>query len=84
MVYGIDIPLGTTAFAVTVGAGGNGGSGAGNIAPANGGSSSVTIPGYGTITAAGGAAAGNTSAEGASPGLVSFNGTTYIGGALAT
>jgi hypothetical protein len=84
--YGVDIPTGTTAFTVTVGAGGT----PGTVSVDNGtpgGSGSVAIKGYAStpLTAAGGAiGTGFTSQNGGSPGNQTLNGTTYYGGAVQT
>jgi hypothetical protein len=86
LVYGVDIPLSTTTFTVTTGAG-SPGMGYANPAVA-GGNTTITIPGYGTLTAAGGAP-GNGLARGNSPGNEVFGppgptlNTTYFGGAAA-
>lgn len=80
LVYGVDIPIGTTTLTVTVGGGGAGGSGSGN-AGTPGGDSSVAGTGLVTITAAGGA--GGTIggvAVGRGPGDQTLNTETYTGG----
>lgn len=81
--YGVDIPLGTTTFTVTVPVGGQGGS-IPNYAPGNGGDAIVSIPGYGTITAPGGAAnnffGGENSGRGTNPGAQTVHDTNYPGG----
>lgn len=83
LVYGVDIPLGTTTLTGVVGPGGVGGSIA-NINGGNGTGTSVVVPGYGTITAAGGAASGAPGFFG--QGVVPFthNDVVYQGGAEAT
>lgn len=92
LIYGTNVPLGTTTFSVTVGGGGNGGN-PGNPTGTNGGTSSVTISVYGTITATGGVASANNSGNpnwggnsfyGASPGNKLFDGIQYFGGGVAT
>jgi hypothetical protein len=83
LVYGTDIPTSTTSFTVTIGTGGTGTPTSGN--PGN--PSSITIAGYGTITAAagaGGTGGGGGSVTGASPGNQTINGTPYYGGATQT
>ncbi|MBY0442027.1 MAG: hypothetical protein K2Q25_07820, partial [Mycobacteriaceae bacterium] len=82
LVYGTDTSAST--FSVTVGAPGAGA----NVIPGNnataGTASSVTASGYGTLSAAGGAAMANASVIGESPGNYAFNNIGYIGGAVST
>lgn len=81
LVYGVDIPIGTTTLTVNVGSGGAGGVGAGNVG-ADGTASTVTGTGLVTLTAAGGkGGAGGTNAVGHGPGNQVLNTVTYPGGA---
>lgn len=78
--YGTDIPVSTTWFSVTIEPGGVGGRAFQAGSPGSG--TSVTIPGYGTLTAAGGGAgAGANNYPGPSPGNYVFDDVTYPGGA---
>jgi hypothetical protein len=92
--YGVDIPLSTTTFTVTVGFGGAPGLNIFGIAQPGsvGNGCSVVITGYGTLTAAGGSAGpANSSGDlypGLSPGNQTFgpvgptHNTVYQGGAI--
>lgn len=86
LIYGVDIPLGTTSLTVTVGGAGTGGSGSGNPGTP-GGASSVAATGMVTLTApggAGGGAGGHSTggvAIGRGPGNQTLNTVTYTGGA---
>jgi hypothetical protein len=85
LVYGVDVPLTTTTFSVVVGAGGQGGIVFVDDAGYPGTNSTVTITGYGTLTAAGGAGGAGDAADdpsyGQAAGDVTVNGADYIGGA---
>lgn len=84
LIYGIDIPIGTTSLAVFVGSGGAGGSGAGNPGAAGTASTVSIITGLGvtTITAAAGAGGGAGGiAVGHGPGDQLLHTETYAGGA---
>lgn len=83
LTYGVDVPISTTTFSVSVGSGGLSPAPGGNPGYAGGGSS-VSIVGYASspLSAGGGAGAsgiGGNSA-GLSPGNETFNGETYYGG----
>lgn len=90
--YGVDIPLSTTHFTVNVGNGGGGGISFTN--GSNGGTTTVTITGYGTVSATGGAGGVYNSSggpyTGASPGTETFgptgptHNTPYYGGNVQT
>lgn len=80
---GADIPWSATQISVTVGAGGAQPANSDHAGPNNGASTSITVTGYGTSTAAGGT--GKTGAQnGGSPGSRTLNGTTYTGGSGGT
>lgn len=92
LVRGVNIPWATTSITVTVGAGGAGGVTTltnGNAPGSAGGATTVVIPGYGTITANGGAGGsgtnppGGSTTYGKSPGNVNWNNVPYVGGAVA-
>lgn len=74
LVYGVDIPLGTTELTGTIGQGGlSAGVGC-----------TVVVPGGPTITTAGGAYSGASGFFGESPGTFQYNGIPYAGGGEAT
>lgn len=77
LVYGTDIPVGTTELTVMVGAGGAAGD-----SPTAGGKSWISGTGVKTLTAAGGAAGGSSVASGGGegPGNTTYQGRTYFGG----
>lgn len=79
LVRGVNVPQSTTQIQITVGKGNSSTFGAGNP----GDPTVVTITGYGTLTAAGGAggSASNLDTPGKSPGNITFEGELYIGGA---
>lgn len=84
LVYGVDIPLSTTTFTVTVGAGGIGGAdGTFGFPGSAGGDTTIAITGLASSIAAAGGAGGNggTNGAGTGPGPITFNGVTYPGGA---
>lgn len=77
-----DIPTGTTAFTVHIGAGGAGGAAAPHI-PVHGGvgeDTTVTITGYPTITATGGPGPVTSGQFGENAANIVFQGVTYFGG----
>ncbi|ALA07820.1 hypothetical protein SEA_FAYELY_8 [Mycobacterium phage Fayely] len=85
---GVDIPWSITAITGSLGAGGS--AGAGGIylsggAGGNGGNTTATVSGYGTVTALGGAGGNNRNLDtaGKSPGTINWQGIDYVGGAEA-
>lgn len=81
--YGVDIPDGTTTITGTNGPGGAGGS-VSNINGSNGSGNTVVVPGYGTLTAAGGAASGAPGFFGQGVTPFTYQGVIYQGGGEAT
>lgn len=79
-VYGVDIPMGTTSLAISIGPRGTGGVGSFGGIGTDGAATTVSAPGMATLTAPGGsgqAASPNNTAAG----TYDFQGTTYQGGA---
>jgi hypothetical protein len=86
LIYGTDIPLGTTTITGTVGAAGGGGPGPSVVPGGGGGDSTITISGWGTLTGAGGgggigwSSAPSSYGDAPSPQNLDFAGTTFNGG----
>lgn len=80
---GVHIPWNAYTISVTVGAGGAQPANSDHAGPNNGAASSITVTGYGTLTAAGGT--GKTGAQnGEGGGTQTLNGVTYTRGAGGT
>lgn len=83
LTYGVDIPLSTTEFTITIGPGGAAG-GSGGGSGGDGAGTAIEIPGYGTLSAAagvGGVGQNVGAWGGGSPGTHVFNDVPYVGGA---
>ena len=74
LTRGTSIPWATTTITGTIGAGG--------VTNAAGGTTTATWSGGSVLSAGGGAANGASDGNGASPGNTTYNGQTYVGGAV--